>query len=119
MPINAGSRRILPIWAAVLITASGGASWAGPADVPVRVVIGDLDFSRVGDVELFRRRVDEAAGHLCGREGQLDFYERNACYRGVRRQSVRHLSDDQRRALLATSREIRMWSGASTDRRSQ
>lgn len=112
MAINAGSCRILPISAAVLIIASGGVSWAQAApDEPVRIVVGDLDFSRARDVELFRRRVDQAAGPLCRREGQLDFYELNACYRGVRRQAVRHLSDDQRRALLATSSKIRMWSG--------
>jgi len=112
MAIKAGSCHILPISLAVLSIVSGDASWAQrTTGLPMRVVVGDLDFSRARDVELFKRRVDHAAGRVCGRESQLDFYEMNACYRGVRRQSLRQLSDDQRRALLATSSEIRMWSG--------
>jgi hypothetical protein len=60
---------------------------------------------------VFKRRVDAAARALCGRESQLDFYETNACYRGVRRQCVRQLSREQRRALVTTAPGIRLWWG--------
>jgi UrcA family protein len=105
------SRILLLIPAATLALAAGGPAWAQRHDEPVRVAVGDLDFSSPRDVELFRRRVDEAARTLCRRESQQDFYEASACYRGIRRQCVRQLSDAQRRALLATSRTIRIWAG--------
>jgi UrcA family protein len=104
------SRILLPIAAACLLIAAGP-TWAQAADAPVRVVVGDLDFSSPRDVEMFKRRVDDAARTLCGRESQLDFHEASACYRGVRRQCVRQLSDAQRRALLAASSRIRIWAG--------
>jgi UrcA family protein len=105
------SRIPLLITAAILAIGCGGGAWAQHPDQPVRVVVGDLDFSNPRDIERFKRRVDDAARTLCGRDGQLDFYEANACYRGVRRQCVRELSDAQRRALLATSGRIRLWAG--------
>jgi UrcA family protein len=90
--------------AALLALAGGSAARAAPRlDEAVRVVIGDLDFSSARDIELFRRRVDQAARALCGRQGQLDFLETHACYRGVRDQFVRKLSDGQRRQLFAIS----------------
>lgn len=88
--------------AVIASLALGSFAWAAPhGDGPVRMSVGDLDFSNARDVELFNRRVDQAARTLCGREGQLDFFEANACRRGVRRRVARMLSDDQRRALFS------------------
>ena len=106
----AGCCRVPAPLLAVILSISGGATWATPhPDDSVSVVVGDLNFSSARDVELFTRRVDKAARTLCTRRSQLDFYEMNACYRAVRRQCVRKLSDSQRRELLATSSKIRKW----------
>jgi UrcA family protein len=109
----AGSCRLLcPTLAAILAIASSDASRAAQrADNSARLVVGDLDFSSARDVELFRRRVDKVERSLCRRESQLDFLEMSACYRLVRDQCLRKLSDGQRRELLATSDRIRMWWG--------
>jgi len=102
-------RFLCPMLAAILPIGSS-ASWAAPrVDEPVRVAVGDLDFSSARDVGLFRTRVDKAARSLCGRQSQLDFLEMNACYRAVRDQCVRKLSPAQRRELLATSSKIKVW----------
>jgi UrcA family protein len=104
LPIRSGRNLGMALASMASIFWTSAACAAQPRSDAVHVVVGDLDFSSARDVARFASRVDTAARSLCRQQSQLDFLETGACYRWVRAQFVRQLSDAQRRQLLAASR---------------
>lgn len=98
------------VGAMLIISASLSAARATARDEgSVHIVVGDLDFSNPHDLSVFRRRVKQAVGDACRRDGQLDFLELSACYRQVSDDIVDKLGNEDRTKLLKASRKTELW----------